>query len=423
MRNLSIFPVRSDKFLFRTFFFFTILFLTSAMKAQSVEQDSAKAEPAIVLGEKHKITSSILGEDRPYSVFLPQSYNNETYTPGSYPVFFMIPDGGVVGKTFMELMSSETIIPEMIVIDIPLSWDEYHDYLTPTQNNTLWDGREIELLSKSGRADKFLAFLSDELLPHIDSTYRTKPYRVLFGNSIAGLFTAHAFLSQTHNFQGFIVSEPSLWWDDQVVLKMLEQRMSEGENLEGNVFLALAKQPREDSDRKEMDIPINNFADLLGSKEAENLHFRFQMYPDKNHGSVIPFSIYDGLKHIFQGYEPVPGQFAERPESILPHFQKVSERLAITLLPPEKLLDRIGSWQVYDANATDETDHNKLQKGLEVLKINAELYPDSYHAHQALADTHLKIGNKEMARKHYERSLVLNPQNEHAQDHLEALKP
>jgi tetratricopeptide (TPR) repeat protein len=44
-------------------------------------------------------------------------------------------------------------------------------------------------------------------------------------------------------------------------------------------------------------------------------------------------------------------------------------------------------------------------------------------AHQALADAFMAMGNKEIARKYYERSLDLNPQNEYVQDRLENLEP
>jgi len=67
----------------------------------------------------------------------------------------------------------------------------------------------------AGGADKFLAFLADELIPHLDSTYRTTPMRVLIGHSLGGLFTLHALAQKPQAFMGYVVMEPASWWNNR----------------------------------------------------------------------------------------------------------------------------------------------------------------------------------------------------------------
>jgi predicted alpha/beta superfamily hydrolase len=408
---------------------FCLILFTETVLAQSQGHSKVEeAEPAIVLGEKHKITSSILGEERPFTVYLPESYNNNhTYSTRTYPILYLLAGNELLVKAITQEMSRNSVnkIPELIIVSVPvLNSRKYHNYFTPTNSHTLPDGRELPgFLAETGKGEDFMSFLGNELLPHIDSTYRTLPYRILNGHSLAGLFTLNASLAPTDLFQAYLAIDPSLWWDGEVLVERLEQNIKDGNFPEGNIYIALASRQGEGSSRDNMDKPIINFSNQLKSTGTEDLHFRLQEFPEEHHGSVPMLALYNGFQHIFEGYEPAPDQFSQRPETILPHFKKVSKRLGIDLLPPESLLDQTGNWLIFDATTTAETDQDKLQKGLEVLKINLETYPDSYHAHQALADAYMAMGNEEMARKYYERSLDLNPQNEYVQDRLENLEP
>lgn len=56
-------------------------------------------------------------------------------------------------------------------------------------------------------------------MPKIDSDYRTKHYRILYGHFYGGLLAAQAFLNNDRSFQEFILTDPSLWWYDRFSLK------------------------------------------------------------------------------------------------------------------------------------------------------------------------------------------------------------
>lgn len=403
-----------------------LAFLAAVVPGQGQNgSNRLEAEPAFAHGTKHKIKSAILGEERPYSVFLPESYNDTTYAPGKYPVLYLLSGNELLLKAVTQEMSRNFIdqIPEPIIVRLPVpNSRKYHNYFTPTNSQTLAEGREIpDFLAETGKADDFLSFLGDELLPHIDSSYRTLPYRVLIGHSLAGLFTVHAFLAPPDLFQGFLAIDPSLWWDDRILVKRLEQNVKKGEFPEGEIYIALASRPREGSSRASMTEPIVAFGNLLKTLVTENLHFRLQDFPAEHHASVPIPALYHGLQHIFEGYQPVPDQFSVHPETILPHYQKFSKRIGTPFLPPENLIDQIGQWLLFDATATPEIDQDKMEKAIEVLVTNIKAHPDSYHAHQSLADAYAAMGNKKLAMEHYQRSLELNPENERVKDQLQAL--
>jgi len=65
---------------------------------------------------------------------------------------------------------------------------------------------------------------------------------------------------------------------------------------------------------------------------------------------------------------------------------------------------------------------NKTAAAIELCKINVELFPQSANAYERLAETYMKVGNKELAIKNYEKSLELNPQNTNASEQIKKLR-
>ncbi len=64
---------------------------------------------------------------------------------------------------------------------------------------------------------------------------------------------------------------------------------------------------------------------------------------------------------------------------------------------------------------------NKLTEAVEIFRLNAEEYPESFNVYDSLGDVYMKSGEKKLAVKNYEKSLKLNPKNENAKKMLESL--
>ncbi len=65
---------------------------------------------------------------------------------------------------------------------------------------------------------------------------------------------------------------------------------------------------------------------------------------------------------------------------------------------------------------------NELSDALEVFKINAELFPESFNVYDSLGEVYMYLGHKELAIKSYEKSLKLNPNNKNAAQKLNKIK-
>lgn len=75
----------------------------------------------------------------------------------------------------------------------------------------------------------------------------------------------------------------------------------------------------------------------------------------------------------------------------------------------------------------NQTGYRYLQEGevkeaIELFKLNALAYPDSWNTYDSLAEAYMADGNKELAILYYKKSLELNPENTNAVDQLKNLK-
>jgi tetratricopeptide (TPR) repeat protein len=64
----------------------------------------------------------------------------------------------------------------------------------------------------------------------------------------------------------------------------------------------------------------------------------------------------------------------------------------------------------------------KLDQAILVLKLNVEIYPDSFNTWDSLGEAYMDRGDKDLAIKSYSKSLELNPKNYGARDQLAKLR-
>jgi len=65
---------------------------------------------------------------------------------------------------------------------------------------------------------------------------------------------------------------------------------------------------------------------------------------------------------------------------------------------------------------TDDT-----QKAIELFEWNVQLYPASWNVYDSLGEAYMTAGNKELAIKHYEKSIELNSENDNGKKFLKEL--
>lgn len=374
----------------------------------------------ITIGEKCSVQSAILGEERPYWVYLPPSYNSTVYAPQRHPVLYLL-DGEVhfhCVTGIVDFMSGlyGMQIPELIIVAIP-NTNRNRD-LTPSHATIAPDGRTYAQFESTGGGDAFLQFMRHELFPTIESTYRTMPYRILVGHSLGGLLALHALMDAHEMLQAYIAIDPSFAWDDQMLVREAESWVKSARDVRASVYISLANNSPTihytaamEAERVEAG---HAFATLLESASLPGIRSTLRYFADEDHGSVPLQSLYHGLRYVFDGYKPPITEFVDDTASLSQRFECISARLGVPLLPPEAIVNAIGLSGLH-AHA------DFADSAAALLKLNVTNYPESYNAYDSLGEAYAVKNEKALAIECYEKSLELNPGNENAKKRLQML--
>lgn len=239
------------------------------------------------------IYSKILQEKRSIQIHFPKNYQ-----PGSANKFdaVYVLDGEwntSLTSTVYNFLAYAKFVPQDIIIiginnpsqgDINLRDRDF----TPTHT---------DYGPVSGGAEKFLAFIKDELMPYIQKTYPAKKEgSTLYGTSLGGLFTLYAFLMEPHLFKSYLTVEPSLWWDNYYLTGFAAKKLGELNNLNNTFWIA----SRDGKDFQQMG--VKGMDSVFRKSAPSGLVWKAVGYPDETHFSTIWKGIYDGLKFSYTGH-------------------------------------------------------------------------------------------------------------------------
>lgn len=357
--------------------------------------------PVIQFGKSYTLHSKILNQDRPYWVYLPPSYQDDTNQ--TYPVLYLLDAEWNFYWVcpVLQFMEQSRQIPEFIVVGVP-NIDREHD-LTPAH-----DPND----PPSGGGQLFERFLDEELVTKINAKFRTISYRVLMGHSMGGALVADAFLRQTTGSQGYIAIDPSLGWDNQVLIHRAKELVPSA-NIHAAIFITTARWRDLGLTDHSMTDSQKLFVSILKTNLPPSIHIGYEV-ESEDHNSSRLLGLYDGLRFIFDGYHPTNPLVLNTPSLINKHFEQLSSRLGFKILPPEGLVLEIGGDLMDSAHETNNA--------IECLKLNVSNYPTSAYAYKHLADIYLDAGKKELAIQNYEKALELNPNMDGVKETLEKLR-
>lgn len=214
-------------------------------------------------------------------VALPENYNPQVQT---YPAIYVL-DGEELFD-FVAVKCNDFPASNVLVVSIGYGNDRSLDY-TPTKAT-----------EGGGGADNFMHFIKDELIPRMENEYGAdtlRENRVLLGHSFGGLFAAYAFTNYNNVFGNYIVLSPSLWYDNQVVLRLEQDNRELNKNNHQLVFLGMGQ--LENDGR--MLAPFQAFYQRLNDNYPDII-IRNHIEPHLDHkGSEKP-NIIEGLRFYFQ---------------------------------------------------------------------------------------------------------------------------
>jgi len=253
-----------------TWFLAILLVVGFALSAQTPLQN----------GVESKIYSKVLNTERTVWVGLPDNYAKTTK---EYPVIYLADPDMAIMNGVLSVLSGQKITPEFIFVCVPHINRDFD--LTPTQYSDCND---------CGGAPKYLQFFEEELMPFIEKTYRTEPYRIMAGSSYGGLFTLYSLIHKTNLFDAYIASTPSCWFNDKQIIKQMKTFLAEGKPINKYLYITMGN---------ETGMMIDELVDLLKTEAPASLPWKYVHYPEEVHGTMPYKSFYDGLKFVFKDWK------------------------------------------------------------------------------------------------------------------------
>lgn len=199
---------------------FCLSMLVSLIHFSSCTNAAPPKDP-IPVHETFTIKSKVLSEDRTICIWKPSDYDSIS---DSLPVLYM-PDGGInedfphIANTIEKLIKEKKIKPLILV------------GIENTQRRRDLSGftaveKDKEIAPVVGGSAQFRAFLKDELMPEINSRYRTTNEKSIIGESLAGLFVMETFFLFPDMFDRYIAFDPSLWWNNHYLVSTSGQHLA-----------------------------------------------------------------------------------------------------------------------------------------------------------------------------------------------------
>lgn len=246
----------------------------------------------LTIGEVRTLKSRVLNEDRTLNIYLPQNFDKAK----SYPVIYLL--DGSMNEDFIhvsglvQFFNLMYAMPETIVVGIA-NIDRKKDFTFHTDLKDLQKDYPT-----TGHSDQFISFLEKELKPYIESQYKTTD-KYLFGQSLGGLLASEILIKKPEMFDNYFIISPSLWWDDQSLLKLAPQMLSKSRDKKKFVYVSVGK-----DEHPVMVKDAGSLYDLLKKAGKKNWTVEYQLMETDNHATILHRSLYEGLVKMFPYKEP-----------------------------------------------------------------------------------------------------------------------
>ncbi|GAA5094190.1 alpha/beta hydrolase-fold protein [Chryseobacterium ginsengisoli] len=246
----------------------------------------------LTIGEIRTLKSKILNEERILNIYLPQNFDKTK----SYPIIYLL--DGSMNEDFIhvtglvQFFNQMYSMPETIVVGIA-NIDRKRDFTFHTDLKDLQKDYPT-----TGHSDKFIDFLEKELKPYVESQFKTTD-KYLFGQSLGGLLATEILLKKPEMFNNYFIISPSLWWDDESLLKQANLLLSKIPDTKKFIYVSVGK-----GEHKVMVKDAQDLFDVLKKSNKKNWAVEYKMMDLDNHATILHRSLYEGLVKMFPYKEP-----------------------------------------------------------------------------------------------------------------------
>jgi len=342
----------------------------------------------VAIGTYRTLYSRVLGEERTLLIGLPKGYDETAIT---YPVLYVLYGGQVRGYFaeavhIVDRLQEAGLIPQLIIVGVK-NIDRYRDNLPV--------GRRGE----DGGAENFLRFFTDELIPFIDASYRTKDFRLLVGPQAGASFGLYALMEHPGLFSVNVLTNP--FWNQSVreyLLTRSELFFRRDEPLKSFFFIRAGT-------RDDNEATLEYLEKLVAAVE-EGRRTGFTLILDQPaegeaDPAIPPPGLREGLKEFFKEYSlPEEVEIAGL-EDIEAYYQALSRDYGYEIDIPERTL----IMQADDLQRKLRSDEAEA-----IYEYVVTRYPHNLDSYMRLAEMHRRMGDYDRSIEYYEEFLARRPE-------------
>ncbi len=228
------------------------------------------------------LVSSINGIKYNIQIAFPEGYEK---SKEKYPTIYLLDSNDDFPLVTAILRRLQEVSLEKSII-IGIAYQEYPKYYR-RQDYTPSNIADIE---NSGGADLFYNVLKRELIPVIEEKFNVKKdSRTIIGHSIGGLFGTYLLFNKDSIFDSYILSSPSIWWDDYLVLNEENNSISDK-----RVFVSVGSE-----ETTKMLESFDQLKDYL-DKNSKPYALKDVVIEGENHASSKIKAYTDGLRWLIE---------------------------------------------------------------------------------------------------------------------------
>lgn len=225
-------------------------------------------------------------------IFFPKDYEKET---ARYPVLYVLDaeyNFGCVAYIARRLIKNGDI-PKVLVVGIA--------YNTPEDDYYAKRERDCTPPSKihgrySGGVENFVQFFANELIPYVNTNFRTLPEdRTIVGHSIGGFFCTYALFKHPELFNRYLIVSPSLWFSNEVIFEYEKEFAGTHKSMNAAVFLSTGR-----DESAQMVQTTEKMVRTLMERKYPGLRFTSLLPEGENHRSIFPYAFSKGVRWLFK---------------------------------------------------------------------------------------------------------------------------
>lgn len=261
------------------------LMITSIVKVQSQNTSSKSAYEGVKV---EMLASKSVNEEYKIITGFPLAFNPNK----EYQVLYVLDADVTFGMVndIVRLLSFEGKIAPVIVVGI--AYPSLREWLQKRGRDYMPNyGKE----SSDQEVKKFHQFISEELIPHINKTYKVKATEnILYGHSSGGLFGLYSLFKDPNLFKNYILTSPSVDEDKEFTFALEKSFASVNNSLEAYVYTSVASK-----DKVTFIGEYQKFINLVNTRKYKGFHTRNETIVG-THMSSMAQAFINGLYFINQ---------------------------------------------------------------------------------------------------------------------------